>query len=64
MFPEPKKIAKQLQYANKKGFRVAVIAGPDELAAGTCQVKDLTTGESATVSKEELPATVLRTLGE
>lgn len=49
LFGEAKKLGKQLQYANKRGHRVAVIVGPDELAAGECQVKDLSDGSSETV---------------
>jgi len=49
-YPEPKKLGKQLQYANKKGFRIALIVGDDEFAAGECQMKDLASGESKTVS--------------
>ncbi len=49
LFSEPKKLGKQLQYADKRGHRVAVIAGPDELAAGECQLKNLADGSSATV---------------
>jgi histidyl-tRNA synthetase len=50
LYPEAKKIGKQLQYADKRGFRLALIAGDDELSAGNVQVKDLKTGESRTVS--------------
>ncbi|MBL9080936.1 MAG: histidine--tRNA ligase, partial [Planctomycetales bacterium] len=50
VFPEAKKIGKQLQYADKRGFSVALVAGDDELAAGTVQVKNLKTGESTPVS--------------
>jgi histidyl-tRNA synthetase len=50
VYPEPKKLGKQLQYADKRGFRVALIAGDNEFAAGECQVKNLATGESTTVS--------------
>ena len=49
LYPEAKKIGKQLQYADKRGFTVALIAGDDELAAGTVQLKHLKTGESRTV---------------
>ena len=63
IYPEPKKLAKQLQYANKKGFRLALIAGSDELSKGECQIKDLTTGESTTVSIENAPAEAIRMLG-
>lgn len=50
VYPEPIKLGKQLQYADRKGFRVAVIAGQREFDAGACQVKNLSTGESTTVS--------------
>ena len=37
----------QLSYANAKGIPVAVIIGPDELAAGTVAIKDLEAGKKA-----------------
>ncbi len=48
-YPEPKKIGQQLKYADRRGFRLAVIAGENEFAAGTCQIKDLKTAQSTTV---------------
>ncbi|HEX4414569.1 MAG TPA: histidine--tRNA ligase [Lacipirellulaceae bacterium] len=50
VYPEPTKLGKQLQYADRKGFRIAVIAGEREFTAGECQVKNLSTTESSTVS--------------
>jgi histidyl-tRNA synthetase len=50
VYPEPKKLGKQLQYADKRGFRIALVAGDEEFAAGVCQVKDLASGESTTAS--------------
>lgn len=47
IYLEGGKFRKQMEYANKKGFQVAVIAGEDELAAGEVQVKDLASGTSA-----------------
>ena len=41
VYPEPAKLGKQLQYADRKGFRVAVIAGEREFEAGECQVKNM-----------------------
>jgi histidyl-tRNA synthetase len=52
VFPEAKKIGQQLQYADRRGFRVALIAGPDEFAEGVWNVKDL---KSAT-QREKVPA--------
>ncbi len=53
VFPEPKKLGQQLKYADRRGFRVAIIAGEKEFAAGECQVKDLATGSVATVALDE-----------
>ncbi len=47
IYLEGGKFRKQMEYANKKGFRVAVIAGEDELAAGEVQVKDLVSQAAA-----------------
>jgi histidyl-tRNA synthetase len=58
-YPEPKKLGKQLQYADKRGFRIALIAGENELAAGECQVKNLATGDSTTVSLANEAAAVI-----
>jgi histidyl-tRNA synthetase len=41
VYPEAKKVGQQLQYAERRGFRVALIAGPDEFAQGTWKIKDL-----------------------
>jgi histidyl-tRNA synthetase len=46
LYPEPKKLGQQLKYADRRGFAVALIAGEQEFAAGTCQVKDLASGTS------------------
>jgi histidyl-tRNA synthetase len=54
VFPDPKPIGKQLKYADRKGFRVALIAGPEEFAQGVWQVKDLKAGASEKVLEAEL----------
>jgi histidyl-tRNA synthetase len=54
VYPDAKPIKKQLKYADRKGFRLAIIAGADEFAAGQWQVKDLTKGEQQTVADGEL----------
>jgi histidyl-tRNA synthetase len=53
LFPEPKKLGAQLKYADRRGFRVAIIAGETEFAADQVQVKNLATGESQTVAVSE-----------
>jgi histidyl-tRNA synthetase len=59
VYPEAKKLGKQLQYADKQGFRAALIAGENEFAAGECQVKDLAAGTSATVPYNGADATAI-----
>jgi histidyl-tRNA synthetase len=50
VYPEAKKLGKQLQYADKQGFQLAIIIGETEFASGQCQVKNLATKDSATVA--------------
>ncbi len=50
VYPDPKRLGQQLKYADQRGFAVALIAGENEFAAGTCQLKDLATGNSDEVS--------------
>jgi histidyl-tRNA synthetase len=49
-YPEPKKLGQQLKYADRRGFRVALIAGEQEFSAQSVQLKNLATTESQTVS--------------
>jgi histidyl-tRNA synthetase len=41
VFPEAKKLGQQFQYAERRGHRVALIAGGDEFAKGVWKIKDL-----------------------
>ena len=50
VYPEPSKLGKQLQYADRKGFRVAIIAGEREFEAGECQLKDMANKTSKNLS--------------
>ena len=58
VYPEAKGIGKQMKYADKKGFRVAVIAGADEFAAGIWQVKGLADGSQQEVTTDELTSVI------
>lgn len=49
-YPEPKKLDKQLKYADKRGFRFALIVGGNEFAEGKAQLKDLAQRESMELS--------------
>lgn len=58
VYPDAKKLGQQLQYADRRGFRIALIAGENELAAGTCQVKDMASQQATTVSLGEVPGAI------
>ncbi|MEZ6069092.1 MAG: histidine--tRNA ligase [Pirellulales bacterium] len=64
VFPEAKKLGQQLKYADKRGFRVAVIVGGDEFAVGQCQLKDLASGESRTLPLDDAEASLVGALQE
>ncbi len=49
VYPDAKKLGQQLKYADRRGFRIALIAGGDEFQSGVCQVKDLRSGEKQDV---------------
>lgn len=54
IYPEPKPIGKQLKYANKKGHRLAIIAGTSEFEKGVWQVKSLQAREQADIATDDL----------
>jgi len=62
VYPDAKNIGKQMKYADRKGHRLVLIAGSDEFASATWQVKALSTGTQTTVSDAELADAVLQLL--
>lgn len=54
VFPDAKKVGQQLQYAERRGFKFALIAGPDEFAQKIWKVKNLTLREETTVTESEV----------
>jgi histidyl-tRNA synthetase len=62
VYPDPKKLGQQLQYADRRGFRVALIAGSQELAEQTVQVKDMATQASTTVALGDVVSAVRQIL--
>ena len=47
VFCDPKRLGDQLKYADRRGFRIALIAGQSEFDKQVCQVKDLQAGSQA-----------------
>ena len=64
LYPEPRKLGPQLKYANRRGHRLAIVIGPAESEAGTAQVKDLASGKSVEVTRDELAAECRALLGK
>jgi histidyl-tRNA synthetase len=62
VYPEAKKVGQQLKYAESRGFRVALIAGPDEFTRGMWQVKDLARREQINVPAMEVVPAVRKVL--
>ena len=58
VYPDAKKVGQQLAYAEKRGFKLAVIAGDQEFAAGVWKVKNLAKREETSVPEAELVARV------
>ncbi|MBN2023439.1 MAG: histidine--tRNA ligase [Pirellulales bacterium] len=64
LYPEPKKLGQQLKYADRRGFRFALIAGQSEFDAGVVQLKDLAHGTQDSVPLDPGAAVLLATLGQ
>ncbi len=45
IYPDPAKLKKQFEYADRKGIKYLAIVGEDEVAEGTVSIKNLSTGE-------------------
>ena len=58
LYGEQKKFKQKMAYANKLGVPFAVLLGEDEIQAGKCSVKDMTTGQQTTVTAEEAAALI------
>jgi histidyl-tRNA synthetase len=54
VYLEPAKLGSQLSYADRKGFRLAVIAGENEFAKNVVQLKDLSSKTARDVRLDEL----------
>jgi histidyl-tRNA synthetase len=64
LYPEARKVGQQLQYAERRGFRLALIAGPDEFAQNVWKIKDLSRREEVTVPASDVAGTVRKMLDE
>ena len=54
VYPDPSKLKKQFEYADRKGIPYLAIVGDQEVADGTVTLKNLATGEQQPVAKDAL----------
>jgi histidyl-tRNA synthetase len=62
VYLEPAKLGNQLAYADRKAFRVALIAGENEFAKNVVQIKNLSTKSARDVPMDDMVFTVKETL--
>ena len=58
IYPDSAKMKKQMSYANAKAIPFVAIVGENEMNEGKVMLKNMTTGEQALVTPDELIATV------
>ncbi len=56
IYPESGKLKKQFEYADRKSIPFISITGGDEIAAGTVNLKNLSSGEQKNFSKDDIQA--------
>lgn len=59
LYPDPVKMAKQMNYANQEGVAYVVMIGERELEEDTAVVKNMVTGEQKTVPIEKISNAVI-----
>ncbi len=58
-YPTAEKLGKQFRHADRIGVKVAVVLGPDEIKSSTVAVKDLSSGDQISTSRESVSQTIL-----
>jgi histidyl-tRNA synthetase len=53
VYPDKKRINKQLDFANSKSFSHAIVIGQDEMESGILTLKDLFSGDQMKLSIED-----------
>jgi histidyl-tRNA synthetase len=64
VYLERAKIGKQFEYANRKGFRIAITAGAEEFGRASVKLKDLATQRESDVALGEVAARVRAMLNQ
>ena len=54
LYPEPTKVKKQMDYANKRGVPYVILIGSDEMASNLLALKNMETGEQEKLSLDKI----------
>jgi histidyl-tRNA synthetase len=63
-YPEVSKLQKQLKFADRLGFRVVIVIGPDEVADNTITIKDLLNSTQVSIPARDAVSEVQRILAQ
>jgi histidyl-tRNA synthetase len=55
-YPQAERLSKQFKYADRLGFKYALVIGPDEIKSGKVTLKNLETGDQAEVQYDRAAA--------
>ena len=64
IYSEQKKFKAKMTYADKLGIPYVVFLGEDEIAQGTCSVKDLRTGQQVSLKPDEAVELIRKGISE
>ena len=64
LYAEQKKFKAKIQYADKLHIPYVVFLGEDEIAQGTCSVKDLRTGQQVSLKPDEAVELIRKGISE
>jgi histidyl-tRNA synthetase len=62
-YPQADKLGKQLKHGDRIGIKIAVLIGPEEIAAQQVTLKNLTTGDQKTISRSQTVLAINEILG-
>ena len=63
VYPEPDKLGKQFKYAATRGVKFVTVAGGDERARGEVTLKNMKSGEQASVRRDEIVTHITNHVG-
>lgn len=60
LYPEVEKVGKQLKYAAARGIPFVTVVGEDERARGEVSLKNMSTGEQISVSRDAIGDKIIK----